>query len=300
MINLPAQLTEDVLVQGLRHSDSWLAALLNQSPCEVSFDQLQWVEPGGITPLASISANHSWEISKPKDKVYTYLQRMRFTQIFGLDDSFHFLEHDPTGRFISAIWIQKQEHIELVIREIKMILSQSQLEPGVQWAVAWSLNEFLGNVLIHSCAEIGGLVFAQVFPSRNIVQIAVCDPGIGITGSIRQWNPQWQGTDEMALKLALQQGWSSKKGSDGKGNGLYLVKQIIEHNGSINRLVLISGMAIAVVSENGTVYESTAVDWPGTSLSCTFDLSRRVDMEKILGHTDDLDDDEVWEVNEWL
>lgn len=299
MTIIPSNLTEEVLLNGLRDSGSWLGQLLTaRGQRQVSFDHLEWVEPGGIAPLASLAFGDLWDVSAPTSSVHSYLQRMGFTQIFGLDAPYHFSHHDPAGRFIPAIWITLNESIEPVIDELKIILRQSQLEPGVQWAVVWSINEFLGNVLIHSCAENGGLVFAQVFPSRRIVQISVCDLGIGISGSVRQSYPEWTSTDDSALKLALQQGWTSKRGGDGKGNGLYLVQKIIQHNGPNSRLVLISGKAIAVSSADKTTYEEIPLSWPGTSISCTFDLSRRVDMEEILGHTDDLDDDEVWEVEE--
>ena len=108
----------------------------------------------------------------------------------------------------------------------------------------------------HSGAEDGGLVFAQVFPSRNIMEISVCDSGIGISGSVRQSYPAWNGTDNLALELASRQGWTSKKGSEGKGHGLYLVEQMIQHNGLNGRLVLISGNAIVL---NRTTYEEIGV-----------------------------------------
>ena len=180
MIIIPSNLTEDVLLNGLRDSGSWLGKLLtDRGKCQVSLDRLEWVEPGGITPLASVAFGSPWEVSAPTSSVHSYLQRMRFTEIFGLDAPYRFSEHDPAGRFIPAVWITGNENIEPIIQELKAILHQSQLEWGVQWAAVWSINEFLGNVLIHSCAENGGLVFAQVFPSRNIVQIAVCDLGMG-------------------------------------------------------------------------------------------------------------------------
>lgn len=299
MIIIPSNLTEDVLLNGLRDAGSWLGMLLtDRGKCHVSLDRLEWVEPGAITPLASLAFGSQWEVSAPTSSVHSYLQRMRFTEILGLEAPYRFSEHDPAGRFIPAVWITGNENIEPIIQELKAILHQSQLEWGVQWAAVWSINEFLGNVLIHSCARDGGLVFAQVFPSRSIMQIAVCDLGIGISGSVRQSSPAWNGADDLALELALQQGWTSKKGGEGKGNGLYLVQKIIQHNGPNSRLVLISGNAVALASANKTTYEEIPLSWPGTSISCTFDLSRRVDMEEILGHTDDLGDDEIWEVEE--
>lgn len=104
MIIIPSNLTEDVLLNGLRDSGSWLGKLLtDRGKCQVSLDRLEWVEPGGITPLASVAFGSPWEVSAPTSSVHSYLQRMRFTEIFGLDAPYRFSEHDPAGRFIPAV-----------------------------------------------------------------------------------------------------------------------------------------------------------------------------------------------------
>ncbi|WP_156023593.1 HAMP domain-containing histidine kinase [Sulfobacillus thermosulfidooxidans] len=131
--------------------------------------------------------------------------------------------------------------------------------------------------------------------SRNIVQLAVCDTGIGIVGSVQQSQNNIR-PDTVALKLALQQGWSSKKGINGQGNGLYLIQQIVRANGEKGRLVIISGCGVAQVTERGTDFISIPNSWPGTSISLTLDLQREVNMKEIVGHPDFLEDD-LWEVD---
>ncbi|WP_156023592.1 hypothetical protein [Sulfobacillus thermosulfidooxidans] len=140
--------------------------LTNPKIDEIPLGLLKWVEPGGITPLAALSFERKWKAYPPCDDVYSYLQRMGFTEIFRLDNLFSIVEHDANGRFIPAAWVKTNDDIEPVISSVKSILQRSQLGNGVRWAVAWSINELLGNVLIHAQASYGGLVFAQVFPSR--------------------------------------------------------------------------------------------------------------------------------------
>ena len=118
---------------------------------------------------------------------------MKFADMFGFTDRVEFVEHDPDGRFIPAAWVQEHDRIEPVVDGIKSILRRSLLEQGVQWATSWSLNELIGNVIVHARAPNGGLVFAQVFPSKDVVQIAVCDTGIAFrevsTNTFRHGNP---------------------------------------------------------------------------------------------------------------
>lgn len=278
--------------------EEWIGRLIGESRCAVSFRALKWVEPGGIAPVATLAIRNRWRTIPPEPGIHSYLQRMRFADIFGFTERMEFVEHDPTGRFIPAVWVWEHSRVEPVINSIKRILSRSILEHGVQWATSWSLNELIGNVIVHSRADRGGLVFAQVFPKKHSVQIAVCDNGIGFSGSVREYQPTWQSPDTECLRLGLQKGWSSKKGTDGAGNGLYLVKTIVSRSGPFARLTVISGKAVAVVQQETVKISEIPISWPGTTISCTLDLRKTLDMAEILGHPDDLGDDDLWEVED--
>ncbi len=298
MISIPRQLTEDALVDGLMAGEQWISRLIHERQSDVSFHDLEWVEPGGVAPLAALATMSRWHTLAPSSAVYSYLQRMKFADMFGFTKRLEFVEHDPDGRFIPAVWVPGHDRIEPLVNDIKSILRRSRLEQGVQWATTWSLNELIGNVIVHARTLKGGLVFGQVFPSKDIVQIAVCDTGIGFSGSIQESHPTWNGPDTEALELGLQKGWSSKKGTDGAGNGLYLVNMIVSHSGLHARLVVISGKAIAVIRPGSIEITEIPLSWPGTTINCTLDLRKKLDMEEILGHPDDLDDDDLWEVED--
>ena len=55
MIRVPSQLTEDSLIRALSRPNSWVAKLLVASkPAFVSWDNLEWVEPGGLLALIHV------------------------------------------------------------------------------------------------------------------------------------------------------------------------------------------------------------------------------------------------------
>jgi len=76
------------------------------------------------------------------------------------------------------------------------------------------------------------------------------------------------------------------------------VKRIVSHSGPNARLVVISGRAIAVIQQATVEICDIPVSWPGTAISCTLDLRKKLDMGEILGHPDDLGDDDPWEVED--
>ncbi len=299
MINLPMELTENNFLKGLQQSESWICQLAthrSQHP-NITIDRMEWVEPGGLAPFAHLMRHHHITVPNLHPKVHPYIQRMNFTSMLGLPDSYAFTEHKAEGRFIPAVFVRTQEEIEPVISGVKEILDRSSLALGVRWAAAWSINELLGNVLIHSRATDGGLVFAQVFPSRGTVQITVSDMGIGIVGSMRESGTPWDGASSNECQLALKRGWSTKKGGEGAGNGLYLIQSIVQNNGPWSRVSIVSGTALAIVDQHQTAFSRIRCHWPGTVITCTLDLNIPVDMQQIVG--DDLLSDDAWEVAEW-
>lgn len=297
MVRVPSQLTEASFIRALSRPNSWVAKLLMaKTPEFVAWDNLEWVEPGGLLALIHVMHETDARSSLLPPKVLPYLQRMRVARILGLSEDHTFTEHPPDGRFIPAVFIRSQGEIEPVIEGIKEILDHSLLALGVRWAAAWSINELLGNVLVHAEARDGGLIFAQVFPTRGLVQIAVSDMGIGIGESVRQADSHWQGSDVQALELALTRGWSSKKGHDGSGYGLYLMQRIVENQGITSRMIVVSGQALVRIEQKQRRFTATACRWPGTFISMTMDLKAKIDMQDIVG--EDFLDDDTWEVEE--
>lgn len=297
MIRVPSQLTEASFIRALSRPNSWVAKVLTgKTPGFVAWDNLKWVEPGGLLALIHVMHETNARSSSLPPKVLPYLQRMRVAHILGLSEEHKFTEHPPDGRFIPAVFIGSQDEIEPVIDGIKEILDHSQLAPGVRWAAAWSINELLGNVLVHAEARDGGLIFAQVFPKRGLVQLAVSDMGMGIGDSVRQADPAWQGSDVQALELALTRGWSSKKGADGSGYGLYLMQRIVENQGITSRMTVVSGQALVCIEQKQRRFTATTCRWPGTFISMTMDLTAKIDMQDIVG--EDFLDDDTWEVEE--
>ena len=86
-------------------------------------------------------------------------------------------------------------------------------------SIEWSLNEITDNVLNHSESPDGGFVQLTNFTKIRVIQITVCDAGVGIPQTIREGHPEIT-SDQEALDRAIREGITRDKGV-GQGNGLY-------------------------------------------------------------------------------
>lgn len=92
-----------------------------------------------------------------------------------------------------------------------------------------SLEEVLHNVRDHSGVEVG-CTFAQHFPNKNRIQIAISDFGAGIPNVVRNKLPDT--SDPAALRLACQEGFTTKSNVQNRGAGLpTLIKYVTQNNG---------------------------------------------------------------------
>lgn len=263
--------------------------------CAISMQDLRWFQPGGIAPVARLCQDRGITSTNwPKSEdVCRYLDRMHLAKCFQLSNPPSYRRYPAGGRFIPAMDAGHQAAIEQVIRALKQMLSRTHLANGVQWALSYSVNEVLGNVLVHARDPEGGMIFGQLYDGR--IEVAIVDSGIGIRESFRESGHEPM-DDAEALQWAISQGISSKAGLDRAGNGLYLVKQVVEHNGPGASLTLFSGTsAIQIRAGHADRQYNFCCTFPGTVAVLEINTKYSVKMTEIIGHDDDLDDDSLWE-----
>ena len=92
-----------------------------------------------------------------------------------------------------------------------------------------SLEEIFHNVVDHSGVQVG-CTFAQHFPQRSEIQIAVSDFGDGIPDVIRRKAPY--ASDPETMRLACQEGFTTKSNVHNRGAGLpTLTRYVTKRNG---------------------------------------------------------------------
>ena len=132
------------------------------------------------------------------------------------------------------------------------------------------LMEIFNNIRDNSGENIGCL-FAQHFPNRGIVNIAISDFGVGIQFNVRKMNPSMK--DSEAIKLAAQEGFSTKTNPQNRGAGLdILIKNTISHQSDKISIFSNYGILHVYKSKDGEYIifkpvKNTLFFYPGTLLN---------------------------------
>lgn len=199
------------------------------------FARLAFVEPVGVVVLSNVI--EYFKLLKCKVKFTNHTQQTAGTKF--LDDSLFFQRYLGKKLFGAAPVRSTTVPLNLIHSQRAQEYLLKTLMPWVGDAVGMSseslagvrvsLEEILHNVRDHSGVQVG-CTFAQHFPNRNRIQIAISDFGAGIPNVVR--TKLAETTDPAALRLACQEGFTTKSNVQNRGAGLpTLIKYVTQQNG---------------------------------------------------------------------
>ncbi len=132
------------------------------------------------------------------------------------------------------------------------------------------LQEIFHNINDHSGVNVG-CVFAQHFPAKNEIHVAISDFGFGIPSNVRKVKPEV--SDSQALSLALQEGFTTKSNVQNRGAGLPILMRYVtlRNRGAV---LITSGKGNISAVLDGQTTKVTARDrpvaYPGTLVRVIF------------------------------
>ena len=196
-----------------------------------------WSSPYGLTALLALAQSRS---EKPvfrvpeKDDTSSYWSRANFFKY--ADELYELLGNVPPARaageaagLLEVTPVSRSDDVHTVVERIEkkaaaIITNNLHLESRAVMGFAMSLSEACQNIVEH--AGRGGWVAVQNYNyrkrmGRHVVQIAVCDAGVGIRQSLESGNrrpltDRWD--DGQALESAVIQG-TSRFPDPGRGQG---------------------------------------------------------------------------------
>lgn len=199
------------------------------------FARLNFVEPVGIVVLSNII--EYFKLAKCKVRFKNHTVQNQGTKF--LDDSLFFKRYlgkklfgeSPVRSTTVPLNLIHSERAQQYLLETLMpwVGNAVGMSPESLAGVRVSLEEVLHNVQDHSGVKIG-CTFAQHFPNQNRIQIAISDFGAGIPTVVRNKLPDT--SDTAALRLACQEGFTTKSNVQNRGAGLpTLIKYVTQNNG---------------------------------------------------------------------
>lgn len=145
----------------------------------------------------------------PSDDIDGYLMRMNLYELLGIKRAEDFTRHEPNGRFVPMIRLDRdsrhQDATNLVRDVIIARLGDGAWAPGTVLDVC--LSEVMDNITVHSRSVSHGIVGAQYYPKKEIVEICVADCGQGIVASMGGNPDYWGIAPEQLMRCALEEGY---------------------------------------------------------------------------------------------
>lgn len=116
----------------------------------------------------------------------SYLERINFFRILGVDVDEHFERH-ASERFMELAEIIDDDDYTAneIPSKLRQIVSKTtRIDITLESALDLAFGEVIDNVLTHSETTVPGLAIAQYYPKKGYVEFCVADAGIGIPASL--------------------------------------------------------------------------------------------------------------------
>jgi signal transduction histidine kinase len=139
-----------------------------------------------------------------------------------------------------------------------------KMSPMLNEKFRQGIFEIFENCAKHSDSNQGIFVCGQFFPRLNRLDLTISDAGIGIRTNVRRFlNKKVSSID--AIRWAMEEGNTTKTGSQPGGLGLALLKNLIELN--LGKIQIISRQGYYEFSRGKIKFEKLDADFPGTTIN---------------------------------
>lgn len=233
VINVPPSLDD----QTFEHVLDQLAPLPADARILIDARRTEWASPYGLTALLTLAQTRPEKpqfMPPEKDDTASYWNRANFFRY--AEELYEIMGAVParrgereSGTLLEVTPVSRSDDVHKVVERIKdkaanIITNNLHLESRAVMGFAMALSEACQNIVEH--AGRGGWVAVQNYNyrkrmGRHVVQIAVCDAGVGIRQSLESGNrrpltDRWD--DGVALESAVIQG-TSRFPDHGRGQG---------------------------------------------------------------------------------
>jgi signal transduction histidine kinase len=140
-----------------------------------------------------------------------------------------------------------------------------QMTEGLGKVFKQKLFEIFQNAVIHSESELGIFVCGQWFPQKQKLDLTIADAGIGIRDNVRRYFNDSKIASVPAIRWALQEGHTTKKGKQPGGLGLKFLHDFARLNKG--RIHIVSRFGFYEFNAGQESFAKLENDFPGTTVT---------------------------------
>jgi anti-sigma regulatory factor (Ser/Thr protein kinase) len=191
----------------------------------LDFSKVAFLEPKFMLPVVTMARSYrssevDFEIIEPEEKAIANLLLNANWAHIVVPEKYESREQFNKSHLSAILYRDADEQFAAVDRSMDVILQHLEgIDRSRFKALEWALNEITDNVLNHAESRIGGIVQVTAYPKKHIVELYVCDAGIGIPRSLRSGKTSFS-DDVSALRAAIEEGVTRNQ-STNQGNGLF-------------------------------------------------------------------------------
>jgi anti-sigma regulatory factor (Ser/Thr protein kinase) len=245
------------------------------------FRKLEFIEPEGYVVLANLI---EWIVLNNSEYRFICPPTGQSRAVSYLDDSRFFSEYlgepldNSSNSRSTTIPLQRVAYQEsygwVENKFVPWLSNRLNMTEASFSSIKACLVEIFNNIDDHAGSDVEvGCFFAQHYPNKDRVQVAVSDFGKGIPSNVRKVE-QTQLGDGQAIMRATENGFTSKSQPANRGAGLNtLLCEVIDNNGGELHIYSDRG-AVSCIGDRSqgarrTPKETTGV-YPGTLISISF------------------------------
>ncbi|WP_339165347.1 ATP-binding protein [Siminovitchia sp. FSL W7-1587] len=239
-----------------------------------NFCDLSFIEPAGITILSNLFEWLRKQGVRSKVIYPTNINKGKNSPIQFLDDSMFFKQY--IGKSITSYpgvrpttiplkLVAYSDSTQWLENDFTFWLSnQLSIPPNTLTTIRTCFGEIFNNIKDHAQENIG-CIFAQHYPNKNQIKIAISDFGMGIPDNIRRIYPSLQ--DHLAIEKASEEGVTSKTSPRNLGAGLHtLIENVVNNNKGAIHIHSNYGIVSCIKGNDGVEKQATLERgfYPGT------------------------------------
>lgn len=242
------------------------SSLVN-SRLELDFSHVGFIEANMAAPLGAVLAGiadrfNAVEIVNVPDMVERILRKNGFLtqyRYLPLEDTnrttipFRRLQRTDEGLFEDYL----QRHLKGK--------GMPRMTDGLGKVFKQKVFEVFQNAVIHSESALGIFVCGQWFPQKQKLDLTIADAGIGIRETVRRYFNDPKIASVPAIRWALQEGHTTKKGRQPGGLGLKFLQDFARLNKG--RIHIVSRFGFYEFNAGQVTFAKLENDFPGTTVT---------------------------------